>query len=77
METLLDLPYVTMVLTVTMHKYTSLSVGTLTLFNWWRSQMAICGSLVCVVICPCMYRMYISHLIFYISILDCKMTMIQ
>lgn len=41
MKTLLDLPDVSMVLTIAIHKGTSLSVGTLILFNWWRSQTTI------------------------------------
>jgi len=41
MKTLVDLPNANMVLTMTTHKRTSLSVGALTLFNWWRSQTAI------------------------------------
>lgn len=41
MKTLLDLPDVSMVLTIAIHKGTSLSVGTLIHFNWWRSQTTI------------------------------------
>lgn len=74
METLLDLPDVNMVLTITMHKCTSLSVGTLIFLTGGDLGQRFYSSLVCGLMCLCMYRVYTSHLIFYISILDCEMT---